>query len=185
MDTICSFETSPNFYPTARSYNPKKPVSIVALVRVSTPTGHRKIEVCYIMGGGGSGVCVQICKLRLVSCNRGYLQKLPVEQLLKKLPAFHGVRKFITTFTRALYFPHPESEQSNILTLSTKLLLGLSSCLFPSLTNNLYVFLLSPFVLHSIPISFLLTWTRYEAPRYAVSYTLPNFILIRYKYSPL
>jgi hypothetical protein len=32
------------------------------------------------------------------------LEKPPVTQLLKKFPTFYGTRKFITLFTRALYW---------------------------------------------------------------------------------
>ena len=70
-------------------------------------------------------------------------EKLTVSQLVKKFPAFYGTRRFITAFTSArqlsLYWTssiqsitrHPTSWRS-ILILSSHLLLGLPSCLFPS-----------------------------------------------------
>ena len=78
-------------------------------------------------------------------------------QLVKKFPPFHGTRMFITALTsvRPLslswvspiqsIYPHPTSWRS-ILILSTHLLLGLPSGLFPSgfPTNNLHAPLSSP-----------------------------------------
>jgi hypothetical protein len=72
-------------------------------------------------------------------------------------PAFYGTRRFITLFTRALYWSlsssrmtqslpsHPVSLRS-ILVLSSYLCFGLPSSLFPSgfPTNILYEFLFSP-----------------------------------------
>ena len=64
-------------------------------------------------------------------------------QLVKKFPAFHGTRRFITALTSVCYLslswaspiqstcPHPTSWRS-ILILSTHLRLGLPSGLFPS-----------------------------------------------------
>jgi hypothetical protein len=64
-------------------------------------------------------------------------------QPLKNFPAFYGTQKFITAFTRALYWSlswarsiqsipsHPISLRS-FLTLSTHLRLGVPSVLFPS-----------------------------------------------------
>jgi hypothetical protein len=67
---------------------------------------------------------------------------------------------------------------SSILILSTHLHLGLSSGFFSSgFPNNVLHALISPFVLHALPISSSLTWsfylyleksTSYEAPHYAV-----------------
>ena len=71
------------------------------------------------------------------------LEKLTVLQLVKKFPAFHGTRRFITALTSVhqLYlswaspiqsiYPHPTSWRS-ILILSTHLRLGLPSGLLPS-----------------------------------------------------
>ena len=64
-------------------------------------------------------------------------------QLVKKFPAFHGTRRFITALTSVRHLslswaspiqstcPHPTSWRSNLI-LSTHLHLGLSSDLFPS-----------------------------------------------------
>ena len=82
---------------------------------------------------------------------RVLLEKLTGLQLVKKFPAFHGTRRFITALTSvrhvSLYwaspiqsiYPHPTSWRS-ILILSTHLGLGLPSCLLPSgfPTKNLY-----------------------------------------------
>ena len=74
---------------------------------------------------------------------RVLLEKLTVLQLVKKFPAFHGTRRFITALTSVRYlslswaspiqsiYPHPTSWRS-ILILSTHLRLGLPSGLFPS-----------------------------------------------------
>jgi hypothetical protein len=93
--------------------------------------------------------------------------------------------------------PFPEPDQSSpsqpipshlskiSLILSTHLRLGLPSVIFLSvfLTNNLYAFLFSPFVLHTQLISPSFTWslylylaknTSYYAARYAVFFTLPS-----------
>ena len=71
------------------------------------------------------------------------LEKLNGLQLVKKFPAFHGTRRFITALTSVRHlslswayaiqsiYPHPTSWRS-ILILSTHLYLGLPSGLFPS-----------------------------------------------------
>ena len=71
------------------------------------------------------------------------LEKLTGLQLVKKFPAFHGTRRFITALTSVRHFslswaspiqsiyPHPTSWRS-IYILSTHLRLGLPSGLFPS-----------------------------------------------------
>ena len=78
-------------------------------------------------------------------------------QLVKKFPAFHGTRRFITALTSARHLslswaspiqstcPHPTYWRS-ILILSTHLRLGLPSGLFPSgfPTKTLYTPLSSP-----------------------------------------
>ena len=78
-------------------------------------------------------------------------------QLVKKFPAFHGTRRFITAITSVRHlslswasqiqsiYPHPTSWRS-ILILSTQLGLGLPSGLFPSdfPTKTLYTLLSSP-----------------------------------------
>ena len=78
-------------------------------------------------------------------------------QLVKKFPAFHGTRRFITALTSVRHlslswarpiqsiYPHPTSCRS-ILILSTHLRLGLPSGLLPSgfPTKTLYTHLSSP-----------------------------------------
>ena len=85
------------------------------------------------------------------------LQKLTDLQLVKKFPAFHGTRRFITALTSVRHlslswaspvqsiYPHPTSWRSFII-LSTHLRLGLPSGLFPSgfPTKNIYTPLSSP-----------------------------------------
>ena len=78
-------------------------------------------------------------------------------QLVKKFPAFYGIRRFITAFTSARHLslswassiqsiqPHPTSWRSSLI-LSSHLYLGHPSGLFPSgfPTKNLYTPFLSP-----------------------------------------
>ena len=85
------------------------------------------------------------------------LEKLTGLQLVKKFPAFHGTRSFITALTSVRHlslswvspiqsiYPHPTSWRS-ILILSTHLLLGLPSGLLPSgfPSKTLYTPLSSP-----------------------------------------
>ena len=71
------------------------------------------------------------------------IEKLTGLQLVKKFPAFHGTRRFITALTSVRHlslscaspiqsiYPHPTSCRS-ILILSTHLRLGLHSGLLPS-----------------------------------------------------
>ena len=75
------------------------------------------------------------------------LQKLTGLQLVKNFPAFHGTRRLITALTSVRHlslswaspiqsiYPYPTSWRS-ILILSTHLLLGLPSGLFPSSFPN-------------------------------------------------
>ena len=88
---------------------------------------------------------------------RVLLEQLTGLQLVKKFPAFHGTRKFITALTSARHlslswaspiqsiYPHPTSWRS-IIKLSTHLRLGLPSGYFPSgfPTKTLYTPLSSP-----------------------------------------
>ena len=88
---------------------------------------------------------------------RVLLEKLTGLKLIKKFPAFHGTRRFITAFTSVRHlslswaspiqsiYPHPTSWRS-ILILSTHLRLGLPIGLFPSgfPTKTLYTPLSSP-----------------------------------------
>jgi len=88
---------------------------------------------------------------------RVLLEKLTGLQLVKKFPAFHGTRRFITALASVRHlslswanpiqstYPHPTSWRS-ILILSTHLHLGLPSGLFPSgfPTKDLYTPISSP-----------------------------------------
>jgi hypothetical protein len=90
----------------------------------------------------------------LTPYNEVLLEKLTGLQLVKKLLAFYGTRRFITAFTSARHLslswaspiqsitPHTTSWRS-ILTLSSHLRLGFPNGLFPSgfLTKNLYTHL--------------------------------------------
>jgi len=92
---------------------------------------------------------------------RFLLEKLTGLQLLKKFPAFHGTRRFITALTSVRHlslswarpfqsiYPHPTSWRY-ILILSTHLRLGLPSGLFPSgfPTKTLYTPLLKQIAIH-------------------------------------
>ena len=83
---------------------------------------------------------------------RVLLEKLTGLQLVKKFPAFHGTRKFITALTSFRHlslswaspiqsiYPHPTSWRS-ILILSTHLRLGLPSGLFPEQASRMWMFL--------------------------------------------
>ena len=88
---------------------------------------------------------------------RVLVEKLTGLQLVKKFPAFHGNRRFITALTSVRHlslswdspiqsiYLHPTSWRS-ILILSTHLHLGLPSSLFPSgfPTKTLYTLISSP-----------------------------------------
>ena len=88
---------------------------------------------------------------------RVLLEKLTGLQLVKKLPAFYGTRRFVTALTSVRHlslswarpiqstYPHPTSWRS-IVILSTHLRLGLTSRLVPSgfPTKTLYAPLFSP-----------------------------------------
>ena len=88
---------------------------------------------------------------------RVLLEQLTGLQLVKKLSAFHGTRRFITALTSVRHlslswasplqsiYPHPTSWRS-ILILSTHLRLGLPIGLLPSgfSTKTLYTLLSSP-----------------------------------------
>ena len=103
-------------------------------------------------------VCKQLLLTYLLTpwC-RVLLEKLTGLQLVKKFPAFHGTRRFITALTSVgllslswaspiqSIYPHPTSWRSNLI-LSTRLRLGLPSSLFPSgfPTKTLYTPLSSP-----------------------------------------
>ena len=93
---------------------------------------------------------------------RVLLEKLTGLQLVKKFPAFHGKRRFITSLTSVRHlslswaspihsiYPHPTS-WSSVLILSTHLRLGLPSGLLPSgfPTKTLYTPSPHPYAPHA------------------------------------
>ena len=122
---------------------------------------------------------------------RVLLEQLTGLQLVKKFPAFHGIRRFITALTsvrhlslswaRAIQstYPHPTSWRS-ILILSTHLRLGLPSGSFPAVSPARPYTPPSPhsYAPYAQPISFFSIlspaqyWARnknHVVPRYAIT----------------
>ena len=138
------------------------------------------------------------CAWGLLTYSMVLLDQLTGLQLVKKFPAFHGTRRFITALKSVRHlslswanpihciYPHPTSWRS-IIILSTHLRLGLPSGLLPSgfPTKTLYTPSPHPYLPHAQPISFFSIlspaqyWVRstnHLAPRYAISFIppLPN-----------
>ena len=123
---------------------------------------------------------------------RVLLEKLTGLQLVKKVPAFYGTRKFITALTSVRHlslswaspiqstYPHPTSWRS-ILILPTHLHLGLPSGVFPSgfPTKTLYAPLSSPILAtcptHLILLDFITRTILGEQYR-SFSYSLCNLL---------
>ena len=112
-------------------------------------------------------ICKVLPEMSLIKCSylltpwcRFLLGKLNGLQLVKKFPAFHGTRRFITARTSFRHlclswaspiqstYPHPNSWRS-ILILSTHLRLGLHSIIKCSAFQNYFISsvlnILSPF----------------------------------------
>ena len=122
---------------------------------------------------------------------RVLLEKLTGLQLVKKFPAFHGTRRFITALTSVRHlslswaspiqsiYPRPTSWRS-ILIVSTHLRLGLPSGRFPSgfPTKTLYTPSPHPYAPHAQPISFFSIlspaqyWVRSNVNNYKIYFIL-------------
>jgi hypothetical protein len=100
------------------------------------------------------------------------LKKPSTVQLLKNFPAFHGTRRFITVFTRALHWslswatpiqstPIHRISPRSILILFTHLSLCLPNFLFRSIFPPISYMNSSspPFMLHALSISSSLPWS--------------------------
>ena len=130
---------------------------------------------------------------------RDLLEKLTGLQLVKKIPAFHRTRRFITTLTSIRHlslswaspiqsiYPHPTSWRS-ILILSIHLRLGLPSGSFPPISppRPYTPPPPHPYMPHAHPISFFSIlspaqyWVRSKdnlAPCYAISSILPHYYI--------
>jgi hypothetical protein len=139
--------------------------------------GHQNFKICipefhlykHQLKGDARIFTINIHTYLLTPRCRVPLEKLTGLQLVKKFPAFHATRRFITALksVRQLslswaclmqsIYPHPTSWRS-VLILSTHLRLGLLSSLFPSSfpTKNLYTPSPHPYAPHAQPISFFL-----------------------------
>ena len=101
-----------------------------------------RLRVCSSIPRKRTGGNVTRTSYLLTPWCRVLLEKLTGLQLVKKFPAFHGTRRFITALTSVRHpslswaspiqsiYPHPTSWRS-ILILSTHLCLGLPSGSFP------------------------------------------------------
>ena len=154
------------------------------------------MTTCFGLYRPSSGCLQENLRSLLTPWCRVLLEKLTGLQLVKKFPAFHGTRRFITALTSVRHlslswaspiqsiYPHPTSCRS-ILILSTHLRLGLPTGLLPSgfPTKTLYTPSTHPYAPHAQPISFFSIlapaqyWassTNHLAPRYAISSIPPS-----------
>ena len=131
--------------------------------------GENKLKLSVLTCNSKTVLCIPIIKPThlLTPWCRVLLEKLTGLQLVKKFPAFHGTRRFITTLTSVRHlsltwaspiqsiYPHPTSRRS-ILILFIHLRLGLPSGLLPSgfPTKTLYTPSPHPYAPHAQPISF-------------------------------
>ena len=125
-------------------------------VKKPSVSENKSTFVSHLFDASMSTYCLTYLLTYSTMC-RVILEKLTGLQLVKKFPAFHGTRKFITALTSVRQlslswaspiqsiYPHPTSWRS-ILILSTHLRLGLPSGLFLSgfPTKTLYTPLYSP-----------------------------------------
>jgi len=115
-----------------------EPIAIISLYCINYLLSLRLCVYCAVRAS-----FLTILTYLLTTRWRVLLQKLTGLQLVKKFPAFHGTRMFITALTSLHHlslswtnpiqsiYPHPTSWRS-ILILSTHLRLGLPSGLLPS-----------------------------------------------------
>ena len=120
-------------------------------------------------------------------------EKLTCLQLVKKFPAFHGTRRFITALTSVCHlslpraspiqsiYLHPTSWRS-IIILSTHLHLGLPSGLLPSSfpTKTLYTPSPHPYAPHAQPISFFLDFITRTILGEEYNHLAPCYVIPQY-----
>jgi len=128
------------------------------------------------------------------------LEKLTVTQLVKKLSAFYGTRRFVTVVTRASHSTLSEVKNNPVhpsqsVTISTSYLyLDLTRCIFPSIFPTMIFmhFLFLPWVLHAPhrhPPRFHhpsnIWWSVQVTKIFATLYSPPShhFLPLRSKYS--
>ena len=115
--------------------------------------------------------CSSLYIYLLTQCSTVILQKLTSSQLLKKLPAFYGTRRFITAFTSSrqpslscekpfLSMFHHLTSWRPILILSFQLRLAFQVASSPQVSPpKPWIHVSSPYMLHALPISFFTIWS--------------------------